>query len=167
LRQLVLAIAFLCLSACGNSNSGKAFTPYNYASKSAAQATVTGGSSTAAAQPLYCRSPILATPDLSTAYAGSTLCATAVGSGIGIKGASVLLHVNTNVGANTPLCIVPFVGDNATTETCFTVTTQVLVSLTTDQYTSLVVVPQAGLAAYKAFLATPGLAAPSRVVYSM
>jgi hypothetical protein len=167
LRQLVLAFAFLCLSACGNASSGKAFTPYNYAHTSAAQSTVAGGTSTAAAQPLYCRSPFLATPDLTTDYAGSTLCATQVTSGAGIKGASVLLHVNSNVPANTPLCIVPFVNDNATTETCFTVSTQVLVTLTTDQYTSLVVLPQAALAAYKLFLSNPGSLAPSRVVFSM
>lgn len=168
MRQFVLGFALLCLSACGNSNAGKAFTPYNYQTTSA-QTAVSGGTTAASnAQPLYCRSPILADANLTAAFSGSVLCPLqATNAAVGTKGGGVLLRVNDNVPANTAVCLIPFVNDSATTETCFTITTQASVTLTTDQYTSVVLVPQANLAAYKLFLATPGSLPPARVVYSM
>lgn len=175
MRHIALWVALLCLpllTGCGNANTGQAFTPLNYAKTSASQANSTGpANTTGVPQLLFCHSPLLTSADAPTAaaFSGSVLCSEqAANSATGTKSGVVRLKVNSTVPAGSVLCAIPFVYDSAETETCFAVPAglQLDFQLTTDQYTSVVVLEQSQLAAYKVFLSNPGLLAPPRVLYS-
>ncbi|MGZ3730103.1 MAG: hypothetical protein ACXVCG_12795, partial [Bdellovibrionota bacterium] len=174
-RHIALWVALLCLpllSGCGNANTGKAFTPFNYAKTSASQANSAGPTNTTSVpQLLFCHSPLLTSADATTAAAfnGSVLCSEqAANSATGTKSGMVRIKVNSTLPAGSALCAIPFVYDSAETETCFSVPSglQLDFQLTTDQYTSVVVVAQSQLQAYKVFLSNPGALPPPRVLYS-
>lgn len=170
MRSFVLWTALLLfplLTGCGNRDDGHPFNPYPKSSSSVLQNPVQVGN-----QPpnqfQSCVSPTVYTADQGFTYAfqGSVLCP-GLANNQNVRSNLVRLKVTTAVPANTQLCLVPFVGNSAVQENCVPVNGQADVWLSTNQYTSIVVVPQAYIQAYKDYLATPGAIPPSRLLFSL
>ena len=115
-----------------------------------------------------CHSPLIYSADQSfnTAFQGSALCP-GLSDDHNTRSNLVRLKVSTLVPANTQLCLVPFVYDAAAPESCFAINGQSDIRLSTNQYTSIVVVPATYLQAYKDFLLTPGALPPARLLFSL
>ena len=166
LSQL-LSFALLC--SCGNANDGKSFNPYRK-SGGASQANLENPvlSSVPVPQPLICKNPTLSSggsPAFDAIFAGSVFCPMQ-GISPGTKGFMARLKVNAALPSDTRLCAIPFVYDSPANETCFSLNGQADFSLSTDQYTSVVILAESNLGAYKAFLMNAGVLPPPRVIYT-
>lgn len=169
-HQLMLWIALLCFAAltgCGNANDGKAFTPYKKATSAVKDITVGNTNNTPLAKLLFCKDPLMVLgADFQTLFSGSTVCPSE-GAKQNVRGSQIFFKVSSNMPVNARLCVVPFVGDNATQETCFAINGSAYVQLSTDQYSSIAIVSENNLGAYKSFLMDPAAAAPPRAIYSL
>jgi hypothetical protein len=167
-RHIALWLGLFCLpllTACGNGNDGRAFNPFPKKSTSSVNNPVNAGLGVSG-QFLPCHSAWAPSADagFNAAFAGSVLCP-GEGPTTGSKGALARLKVNSGVPVNTRLCMIPFVYDLPTAETCFAINGQADVVLSSDQYTSIVVLSESQLAAYKAYMNDPNYPAPARVIF--
>jgi hypothetical protein len=164
-RYFYLWIGLLCLSGCGNANDGQPFTPYNKRSAIKIPNPVQVAAST---KPLFCRDPLLVSSlsSFNQAYSGSSLCVSE-GSVPNSRGYAVHLKMRSDFPQNVRLCLIPFQGDFAATESCFLVNGQADVTLTVDDYTSAVLLPEGNLLEYKAYLNNPAISPPPRVIFSL
>jgi hypothetical protein len=170
-RVIQAGILFLLplLTACGNGNDGKAFNPFpkKGSTSSVQQNPVQVGlrppSNLGASY-----TPTVYSDDagFTSAFQGTTL-SPILQLGSTARSASVRIKVGYAVPANTRLCAVPFVYDVTVQETCFSIDGQADVPLATNQYTSIIVLPQAQLANYQAFLMNPAAIAPARLLFSL
>jgi hypothetical protein len=146
------------LTACGN-NPQASFNPFPNTSAASQVNPATGFFGTYP----NCGSPNIESTDssFSAAYSSATLCTTA------IQGTLVQLSVGTTVPAGTSICLMPFEGSVFGSPICQSLsggTTTFL--LPSNQYTSIVVLPGGNLQSYEYYLATPGAAAPSRMIFT-
>jgi hypothetical protein len=172
-RTLLLWITLMLLpllTGCGGnySSNGHAFNPYPKKSSSASTQNPVQVGLQPPSQFQACQGPTIFTddPGFQSAFQGAVLCP-GLQPGSTNRSNVVRFKVGAAVPANTALCIVPFVYDADAKETCFLMNGQADVQLSTNQYTSLVVVPQAYLNVYLSFLVTPGSNPPSRLLFSL
>lgn len=66
---------------------------------------------------------------------------------------------------NARLCLVPFVGSYPAAQSCFSINGEADVVLSTDQYGSIILLPEESMAQYSTFLSNPAATAPSRALF--
>lgn len=157
------------LAACGNANDGRKFTPHPAAATAATTpnpVSVTPTSTNTAM--LACRTALVLSDDanFTATYSATRLCPMQ-GTTVGVQGNVARVMTGVSVPSNTRLCLVPFVNGVAASETCFAITNQADVLVSTSLYNSAVIVPEASLAAYKAYTAMTSNVAPSRALFSL
>lgn len=160
---LFLAAAWMALTGCGNANDG---LTRKYPSMLSAVTTTRGPSA-----PLNSFSsckPFAVLGGSNPAYAQATFAGIQACRGVSHP-FEVLLQVNSNFPTSTSFCLVPLTssGVQAAQETCFNVNGQAQLQLNTSNYSYLVLLAQADLAAYRAYLAQQTEASPPRAVATM
>jgi hypothetical protein len=168
-RLITLALLPL-LTACGNGNDGKRFNPFPKKASAVNQNPVqTGGLAQAPNQFASCTGPTIYTDDagFNSAFTGSRLCPGLAAGSTTKRSNVVRFKVNAGVPVNTRLCIVPFVYDGMAAPVCFAINGQYDAILSTDQYTSIIILPEAHLAEYEGWVGQGTGLPPSRLLFSL
>jgi hypothetical protein len=160
LSVLLPAVMF---SACGNSDRGLIENR-----KPPAASAVNSASAHPGPQDTFSACQLMTINGGSNAaYAQTTFTGTHVCRGIS-RPNSALLQVNASFPANVSFCLVPIAADGtASAETCFNVNGQAEITLTTSNYSVLVLLAASDMSNYRAYLAQQTDNAPPRATATL
>lgn len=162
MRYSIWIPTLLCLTAltaCGNANDGLSIRKSSAVKTASAS---TAGASLADPRETYgpCATATVlggSNPSYAQIFAGTQFC-----RGIS-RPSQVMVKVNATFPSTGRFCLVPMT-DVALPESCFTVNGQAVVNLQTSAYSTLVILAESDLAAYKAFLNYQFDTAPPRAM---